>query len=150
MTFCKFFCFSKFACNVSICNLAKKVNWVQCDRCLLWYHLLCIGQKMNQIAREKDYLCTMCTAKSSTASDLSISTAYQLSSNEPETDCQTSSRFGVSVSGEHCSLLLSNPSLAHLDTVIITRDVRTHDVVTTQGIGSDTAVLPDSTFFKGV
>lgn len=99
---------------------------------------------MNQIVREKDYLCTVCSAKSSPPSDLSISTACQLLSNEPATDYQTSSRFGESVSGENCNLLLSNPSSPHLDTVIIT-----HDVLT-QGIGSDTVVLPDSTLCKGM
>ena len=46
-------------------TVAKKVNWVQCDRCLLWFHLLCIGQTMNQISREKYYVCTKCVPRGS-------------------------------------------------------------------------------------
>lgn len=39
---------------------AKKVNWVQCDRCLLWFHLFCIGQTLNDVSEESEYVCNVC------------------------------------------------------------------------------------------
>ncbi|KAL8614742.1 hypothetical protein ACOMHN_055300 [Nucella lapillus] len=32
------------------------VNWVQCDSCELWFHLLCVGLGTNEISEEEDYI----------------------------------------------------------------------------------------------
>ena len=36
------------------------MNWVQCDRCELWFHLLCVGIKAEDIRDDEDYVCFSC------------------------------------------------------------------------------------------
>ncbi|CAE1156303.1 KDM5 [Acanthosepion pharaonis] len=33
-----------------------EVNWVQCDRCELWFHLLCVGVGEDEVGEDDDYL----------------------------------------------------------------------------------------------
>jgi hypothetical protein len=47
--------------------LGKEVNWVQCDRCELWFHLLCVGLAANQVSENEDYHCYKCTKAQSVA-----------------------------------------------------------------------------------
>ncbi|KAK6176380.1 hypothetical protein SNE40_014678 [Patella caerulea] len=37
-----------------------EVNWVQCDKCELWFHLLCIGLASDEVTEEEDYVCFQC------------------------------------------------------------------------------------------
>ena len=36
------------------------MNWVQCDRCEGWFHLLCIGLAEDEISEHEDYVCYKC------------------------------------------------------------------------------------------
>ena len=36
------------------------MNWVQCDRCEEWFHLLCIGLGEDEISEHEDYVCYKC------------------------------------------------------------------------------------------
>ncbi|GFN77384.1 lysine-specific demethylase 5a [Plakobranchus ocellatus] len=40
--------------------IGEAVNWVQCDRCELWFHLLCVGMKAEDIRDDEDYVCFSC------------------------------------------------------------------------------------------
>ncbi|BFZ10485.1 hypothetical protein BsWGS_13524 [Bradybaena similaris] len=42
----------------------EAVNWVQCDRCELWFHLLCVGLKKDEILDDEDYVCFNCQEES--------------------------------------------------------------------------------------
>ena len=44
-------------CNFSV---GTEVNWVQCDRCEEWFHLLCIGLGEDEISEHEDYVCYKC------------------------------------------------------------------------------------------
>ena len=44
------------------------MNWVQCDRCELWFHLLCIGLRERDVAEDQDFICRKCTHKPPTPS----------------------------------------------------------------------------------
>ncbi|KAK3610530.1 hypothetical protein CHS0354_008964 [Potamilus streckersoni] len=37
-----------------------EVNWVQCDRCEEWFHLLCVGLAEDEVTEDKDYECFRC------------------------------------------------------------------------------------------
>ena len=39
----------------------EAVNWVQCDSCELWFHLLCVGLGKEEIKEDEDYVCFNCT-----------------------------------------------------------------------------------------
>lgn len=36
------------------------MNWVQCDRCELWFHLLCVGLAADEVSENEDYVCFQC------------------------------------------------------------------------------------------
>lgn len=37
-----------------------EVNWVQCDRCEEWFHLLCVGLAEDEVSEEEEYECFNC------------------------------------------------------------------------------------------
>ncbi|XP_060607947.1 lysine-specific demethylase 5A-like isoform X1 [Ruditapes philippinarum] len=37
-----------------------EVNWVQCDRCEEWFHLLCVGLAEDEVSEEEEYECFSC------------------------------------------------------------------------------------------
>ncbi|XP_014249418.1 lysine-specific demethylase lid-like [Cimex lectularius] len=41
-----------------------KVDWVQCDQCLCWYHLLCIKLKKSDVKEDQDFFCHECKKNS--------------------------------------------------------------------------------------
>ncbi|XP_064633580.1 lysine-specific demethylase 5A-like isoform X2 [Lineus longissimus] len=43
--------------------IGEEVNWVQCDKCELWFHLLCVGLAENEISENEDYVCFSCRYK---------------------------------------------------------------------------------------
>ncbi|XP_013066570.2 lysine-specific demethylase 5A-like isoform X1 [Biomphalaria glabrata] len=45
----------------------EAVNWVQCDKCELWFHLLCVGLKKEEVRDEEDYVCFSCREGNSVA-----------------------------------------------------------------------------------
>ncbi|GFR98729.1 lysine-specific demethylase 5A [Elysia marginata] len=49
-------------CSAAKClkPIGEAVNWVQCDRCELWFHLLCVGMKAEDIRDDEDYVCFSC------------------------------------------------------------------------------------------
>ena len=42
------------------CVAGEEVNWVQCDKCEKWLHLLCIGLSKEEISEDTDYICYEC------------------------------------------------------------------------------------------
>ena len=36
------------------------MNWVQCDRCEEWFHLLCVGLAEDEVSEEEEYECFNC------------------------------------------------------------------------------------------
>jgi histone demethylase JARID1 len=38
----------------------QEVDWVQCDGCQLWFHLVCIGLNKQDVSSDKEYVCQMC------------------------------------------------------------------------------------------
>ncbi|XP_030827948.1 lysine-specific demethylase 5A isoform X2 [Strongylocentrotus purpuratus] len=51
-------------CSAKKClrPLGDDINWVQCDCCEKWYHLLCIGMKQ-QPDEDEDFVCRICIKK---------------------------------------------------------------------------------------
>ena len=47
----------------------KKVDWVQCDKCELWYHLVCIGLTMERVSDDREFICGKCRPIYETPSD---------------------------------------------------------------------------------
>ena len=47
---------------IMILNLSfiGEVNWVQCDRCEEWFHLLCVGLAEDEVSEEEEYECFSC------------------------------------------------------------------------------------------
>ena len=39
------------------------MNWVQCDRCEEWYHLLCVGLSSEEVTEDEEYECFKCKNK---------------------------------------------------------------------------------------
>jgi histone demethylase JARID1 len=37
-----------------------EVDWVQCDKCQLWFHLICVGLTTHDVASDIEYLCQLC------------------------------------------------------------------------------------------
>lgn len=38
----------------------EEVNWVQCDCCNRWFHMICVGVSA-ELAAEEDYMCVTCS-----------------------------------------------------------------------------------------
>jgi len=36
------------------------VNWVQCDGCAEWFHLICEGLCKNDVSGDEEYICRAC------------------------------------------------------------------------------------------
>nr|KAG5711307.1 hypothetical protein BaRGS_006004 [Batillaria attramentaria] len=49
-------------CSAAKClrPIGEEVNWVQCDKCELWFHLLCVGLGKDEVSEEEDYVCFTC------------------------------------------------------------------------------------------
>ena len=49
-------------CAAHVCKIhrskAKKINWVQCDYCLNWYHMYCL--KLTTKKLSKSFICDEC------------------------------------------------------------------------------------------
>ncbi|XP_025106262.1 lysine-specific demethylase 5A-like isoform X3 [Pomacea canaliculata] len=60
-------------CSATKClrPVGEEVNWVQCDGCELWFHLLCVGLGKEQVTEEEDYVCHTCSHTSGKSPDTS-------------------------------------------------------------------------------
>jgi PHD-finger len=38
----------------------KEVDWVQCDACQLWFHLICVDLDKTDVSDDKEYICRTC------------------------------------------------------------------------------------------
>jgi len=49
-------------CSAQRClkPLGKEVNWIQCDKCELWFHYVCVGVKPQDVSADADYVCRQC------------------------------------------------------------------------------------------
>lgn len=70
------FCRSLLKCSIkrfkNFCVfVGEEVNWVQCDGCELWFHLLCVGLGKEQVTEEEDYVCHTCSHTSGKSPDTS-------------------------------------------------------------------------------
>lgn len=45
----------------------EEVNWVQCDHCEEWYHLLCVGLGSDEVKEDEDYKCFKCNGQNNTS-----------------------------------------------------------------------------------
>ena len=60
-------------CVLGVCT-GDAVNWVQCDKCELWFHLLCVGLCKDELKEEEDYVCESCSCFPSASSASSPAT----------------------------------------------------------------------------
>ena len=56
--------------NVTVAG--DEVNWVQCDTCEQWFHLLCVGLAEDEVAGNEDYMCFICKNDGGTTVTLSV------------------------------------------------------------------------------
>ncbi|XP_046372172.2 lysine-specific demethylase 5A-like isoform X4 [Haliotis rufescens] len=40
--------------------VGEEVNWVQCDSCEKWFHLLCVGLGKEEVSEDEEYVCFQC------------------------------------------------------------------------------------------
>jgi hypothetical protein len=45
------------------CFTGREVDWVQCDDCQLWFHLICVGLSKTDVSDDKDYICRTCEGR---------------------------------------------------------------------------------------
>lgn len=45
----------------------RNLDWVQCDSCDKWYHLVCQGLKPHQVSGSQPYFCPLCPSRSNKA-----------------------------------------------------------------------------------
>lgn len=66
-------------CNVRNLRFADPdvVEWVQCDSCDQWYHLICQGLEPKQVSGNKQYFCPSCPQPSEEAAKSQGSTSEQ-------------------------------------------------------------------------
>ncbi|XP_056001386.1 lysine-specific demethylase 5A-like isoform X2 [Ostrea edulis] len=69
----------------------EEVNWVQCDRCEEWYHLLCVGLGADEVTEDEEYECFKCKNQDS-------SLAYLHSSVTAEEVVRNSLRENITIS----------------------------------------------------
>lgn len=52
-------------CSATKClkPIGDEVDWVQCDACQLWFHLLCIGLGKEEVAAVDNFMCIQCRRK---------------------------------------------------------------------------------------
>lgn len=53
---------------------SSEVNWVQCDTCQLWYHLVCVGLTSESVQYIETYHCFPCKQKRANQSSSSVTT----------------------------------------------------------------------------
>lgn len=91
-------------CSASKClkPTGEEVNWVQCDSCELWFHLLCVGLGDDDVNDEEDYVCFKCTTKANgglviaSTDDDSISTPLVINSGLTDISQDEASQDSVS------------------------------------------------------
>lgn len=80
-----------------------EVNWVQCDTCELWFHLLCVGLADDEVNDEEDYMCFKCKSKPhlliASTDDDSVSTPLVISQASEQDEASQDSMSQVSVGG---------------------------------------------------
>ncbi|XP_012946958.1 lysine-specific demethylase 5A isoform X2 [Aplysia californica] len=64
----------------------EEVNWVQCDGCLKWFHLLCEGIKKNEVSEDKEYACSKCKGGKQKAGEEASPSKPDGASSEPDFD----------------------------------------------------------------
>ncbi len=65
---------------------SSEVNWVQCDTCQLWYHLVCVGLTNESVQTIAAYFCYPCKQKKKAALSVTMPTvATTTTTNRTET-----------------------------------------------------------------
>lgn len=72
---------------------STEVNWVQCDTCQLWYHLVCVGLTSESVQYIEAYYCFPCKQKRAKQSAMSQASAVSsgYGSGAPPVSTTTSS-----------------------------------------------------------
>jgi PHD-finger len=51
-----------------------EVNWVQCDGCAEWFHLICEGLCKNDVSGDEEYICRACNKLSLAGETMELDT----------------------------------------------------------------------------
>ena len=47
------------ACSNNLCSHTKATNWVECEKCSQWYHMVCVGIKKEKSLNFDCFMCDM-------------------------------------------------------------------------------------------
>ncbi|XP_076448659.1 lysine-specific demethylase 5A-like [Babylonia areolata] len=119
-------------CAASKClrPIGNAVNWVQCDSCELWFHLLCVGLGTNEICEEEDYVCTKCSSRPTTTNPSSApSPAHLEIKQEPQDDgfSSTTQPSAPSAGAEVSVESRESTAASHVSAKVTGKDRETED-----------------------
>ena len=139
----------------------EEVNWVQCDGCEEWFHLLCVGLAEDEVSENEDYMCFRCkltqtvpqafVIKDDVIEDEMVD-AYM--AEEPDLATQMNQMSNMAVMGNGVpepivthteeTAIVSEPTELAADTVMVidTEVESTPPSVTDSAIVIDTEVVP--------
>jgi histone demethylase JARID1 len=113
--------------------VGEEVNWVQCDRCEEWYHLLCVGLGADEVTEDEEYECFKCKNQDSSLAYLhsSVSADEVVRNTLRETiTISTSSGITTTREGDHPSV--SDVELSDKTNTVPQKIIRTQSPIKIQ------------------